>query len=214
MRAKKKRKNKGDLRNEILAAAKKLFLDHGYLNTSMRKIAAKVGISPTTIYLYYQDKADVIHALHQEGFKILSEQFKILENVEHPLERLKAMGRCYINFALENRDFYELMFIMQEPLAHLEKQHTAMCNSGWKEGEKAFKALLAVIKDCQKRGYFEDYHTAELALWLWANLHGMCALKNNGHLDLLTKTMGEEMQVSKKVIYKSFELYVQILQKD
>lgn len=115
MRAKKKRKHKGDLRDEILSAAKKLFLAHGYLNTSMRKIAAKVGISPTTIYLYYRDKADVIHALHQEGFKILAEQFKILENVEHPFERLKAMGRCYINFALGNRDFYELMFIMQEP---------------------------------------------------------------------------------------------------
>lgn len=210
---KKKGKRRENLGIEILAAAKKLFLENGYKNTSMRKIAGEVGISPTTIYLYYKDKADIIHALHQEGFKILSEQFRTLNNVSDPFERLKAMGRCYINFAFENRDFYEIMFIMQEPLEHIgagqKKEKDA---GGWREGENAFESLLTVVEDCKKEGYFKGCNVVELALLFWSNLHGVCALKNNGHLDLLAKMIDDRAEPS-DVIYESFELYARIMQK-
>ncbi len=208
---KKKRKHRENLALDILSAAKKLFLENGYINTSMRKIAAEVGISPTTIYLYYKDKADVIHALHQEGFKILSEQFKTLENVEHPFERLKAMGRCYINFALDNPDFYDIMFIMREPLEHIEVHKTKGDDLSWKEGEEAFNSLVSVVSDCQEVGYFKGFDAFEMALLLWANMHGLCALKNNGHLDLLAQIVDEKTEVS-NMIYNSFDLYVKMIQ--
>lgn len=210
--AKKKRKHREHLALDILSAAKMLFLERGYVNTSLRKIAAEVGISPTTIYLYYKDKADVVHALHQEGFKILSEQFKTLENVSDPFERLKAMGRCYINFAFENRDFYEIMFIMQEPLSHIGVRNSKEGGLVWEEGEEAYDALLSVVAACQEAGYFKGYKISRMALLLWVNLHGMCALKNNGHLDLLAQSMEGEPSVS-DLIYNTFELYIQIIQK-
>ena len=111
-----KEKHKEELKLKILDSAKSLFLKQGYEATSLRKIAEQVEISPTTIYLYYKDKSDIIYALHQEGFKLLGAQFLVLQQVEDPFERLKAMGRIYMSFALENPDFYELMFIMKEPL--------------------------------------------------------------------------------------------------
>jgi len=64
-----KRKHKEDLKQLILDAAKKLFMKDGYEATSIRKIAAEIEFSPTTIYLYYKDKAEISHALHQEGLK-------------------------------------------------------------------------------------------------------------------------------------------------
>ena len=68
-----KEKHREDLRMKILDAAKVLFLRDGYDATSIRKIAEKIEFSPTTIYLYYKDKADIMFALHQEGFKLLGE---------------------------------------------------------------------------------------------------------------------------------------------
>ena len=53
-----KLKHKEDLKQSILDAAKKLFLTDGYGATSIRKIAAEIEFSPTTIYLYYKDKAE------------------------------------------------------------------------------------------------------------------------------------------------------------
>ena len=48
-----KLKHKEDLKQSILDAAKKLFIKEGYEATSIRKIAAEIEFSPTTIYLYY-----------------------------------------------------------------------------------------------------------------------------------------------------------------
>ena len=44
------------VRQEILDAARALFIEEGYEKTSMRKIAEKIEYSPTTIYLYFKDK--------------------------------------------------------------------------------------------------------------------------------------------------------------
>src|SRR5690606_17197717 len=104
-----KARHRENLKVQILEAAKKLFVKDGYQATSIRKIAAEIEFSPTTIYLYYKDKSDIAYALHQEGFSLLRERFVALEFVEQPFERLRAMGRAYIQFALDHPDFYELM---------------------------------------------------------------------------------------------------------
>ncbi len=45
-------REKEELRRQIIAAARELFVNEGYENVSMRKIADKIEYSPTTIYLY------------------------------------------------------------------------------------------------------------------------------------------------------------------
>jgi len=175
---------KEEVRKRILEVAKDLFLKHGYDSVSIRKIADKIAISPTTIYLYYKDKGDVIYALHQEGFKSLAIQFEVLRSVEEPFERLKAMGKSYIKFALENPDFYELMFIMKGPIEFVERN----CASEWEEGKAAFEALLNTVADCQHKGYLGAIAQHAMALYIWSTIHGICSLKLQGHLDHVVKT--------------------------
>lgn len=199
-----------DFRKKILEAAKSLFLSQGYAHTSMRKIAMKVGISATTIYLYYTDKADVIHALHQDGFKLLYQQFKALMNVEDPFERLKAMGRCYIQFALENRDYYEIMFVMRESLKHVE--HEDLKGEGWQEGKSAFQSITSVIKACQEVGYFQGRDLMEMTISLWANVHGLCNLTNNGRIRLVLERSESDVEME-ILVNNSFELYLNMLER-
>jgi len=183
-----KEKHKEDLRQRILDAAKELFLKDGYDATSIRKIAEKIEFSPTTIYLYYKDKADIMYALHQEGFKLLSSQFLVLQHVHEPFERLKAMGRVYMNFALNNPDFYELMFIMKEPIEFVK----AHCHGEeWEEGEQAFSALIMTVEHCKAAGYFTKFDTTTFALNIWSLMHGLCGLKLQGHLDHMASTKVE-----------------------
>ena len=185
-----RRERKEELRKKILDVAKDLFLKHGYDSVSIRKIADKLTISPTTIYLYYKDKGDVIYALHQEGFKSLTAQFEVLSNVEEPFERLKAMGRSYIKFALENPDFYELMFIMKGPIEFVERN----CANEWEEGGQAFGALLSTVAECKNKGYFGEIELHTMALHIWSAIHGICSLKLQGHLDHVVKAhlLGEQ----------------------
>lgn len=72
-------REKKELRQEILDAAREMFVRDGFENVSMRKIAEKIEYSPTTIYLYFQDKADLLDCLCEETFTRLVKKQTILE---------------------------------------------------------------------------------------------------------------------------------------
>lgn len=173
-----KERYKENLKQEILNAAKSIFMEHGYAATSIRKIAAKIEFSPTTIYLYYKDKNDILYALHREGFKMLADRFFALSSVDDPFERLKAMGRTYLKFALEHRDFYELMFVTKEPLQFLNSNCTSV---DWEEGKQSFDYLMGTIIDCQKHNYFVDQDPELFSMFVWSTVHGFCTLSLHGH---------------------------------
>lgn len=201
-----KEKYKEDVRQKILDVAKELFLKNGYESTSIRKIAQQMEFSPTTIYLYYKDKGDIMYAVHQEGFKMLSSQFVVIQSVEDPFERLKAMGRIYMKFALENPDFYELMFIMKEPIEFVNKY----CASEWKEGEFAFNMLLQTVTACKEVGYFKQMDLNSMALNVWSTLHGLCTLKLQGHLDHIASVHLTVPETS-TILDESFDCFILIL---
>jgi AcrR family transcriptional regulator len=154
--AERKERHKEDLKREILDAAKLLFTEKGLEATSIRAIAEKIEYSPATIYLYYKDKNEIVHALHSEGFKLLVGHFEVLNHISHPFERLKGMGRAYIQFALQNPDIYKLIFNMEEPL-----KHVANCFEEWDEGDRAFDILMKTVGECQKLDYFKDFATEQ-----------------------------------------------------
>lgn len=204
-----KEKHKENLRQSILDAAKKLFLTDGYDATSIRKIAAEIEFSPTTIYLYYKDKAEIAHALHVEGFKLLATQFGVLQHVKDPFERLKAMGEIYIRFALENSDFYELMFVLKEPIAHLKG---GCVDENWEEGEKAFQALMWNITACQEAGYFKNLDTTSVAMVAWSTMHGICSLKLHGHLDHMSQHE-PSLQQKENIVEEAFVTFMQMMER-
>jgi len=56
------------LRQEILDAASELFVRNGFENVSMRSIANKIEYSPTAIYHYFRDRAELLDQVCQETF--------------------------------------------------------------------------------------------------------------------------------------------------
>ncbi|WP_111512690.1 TetR/AcrR family transcriptional regulator [Mycobacterium kyogaense] len=50
-------------RAEIVAAARRLFIDAGYDATSMSRLAKEAGVAPNTIYWYFRDKDEVLIAV-------------------------------------------------------------------------------------------------------------------------------------------------------
>lgn len=205
-----KEKQREALKAKILSAAIRLFTENGFEATSIRKIAAEIEFSPTTIYLYYKDKSDIIYALHQEGFRLLGETFRALRAVDDPFERLKAMGRNYVQFALENREFYELMFVMKDPLLHLDSKDGGKPEECWEEGERTFRGLMDTIGACQEAGYFKGLELSVFALLVWSTVHGLCTLSLHGHMDhvaSLHQIEGKE----KSIIDSAFEQFVLLL---
>src|SRR5438874_6636209 len=102
---------KQELRQAILTTAAELFLEQGYERFSLRKVAERIGYSPTTIYLYFRDKDDLLFTVVDEGFKLFGQQLaSAATTTQDPWERLIALGRTYVTFGLEHPMYYQLMF--------------------------------------------------------------------------------------------------------
>src|ERR1700745_2806093 len=95
--------DKQALRQAILTAAGELFLEQGYERFSLRKVADRHGYSPTDIYIYFHYKDDLLFTVVDEGFVRFGQQLAAAaESQEDPWERIIALGRAYITFALQN----------------------------------------------------------------------------------------------------------------
>jgi AcrR family transcriptional regulator len=107
-------RQKQELRRLILQAAGELFLEKGYENFSLRQVAERIGYSATTIYLYFQNKDDLILATVQDGFEAFDRQMEsIAVGKGNPLQRIEALGRAYIEFGMQNPALYRLMFMQR-----------------------------------------------------------------------------------------------------
>lgn len=198
--ANRKQREKEEMRQMILDAAREIFLEKGYHQTSIRNIAERIEYSPGTIYLYYKEKDDIFHALHEEGFKRMLKDMEPLRFVQDPYERLKAMGRIYMNFARNNKDFYDLMFIVQAPM-NMEMKDK------WEMGDRTLEHLKAVIRDCQQIGKFKDKDVDNMAFYIWSTMHGMCALYCR---DRCNAFEGIE---SDQLLDQGFKIFVEMLDK-
>jgi AcrR family transcriptional regulator len=167
-----KERQKEELKGKILQAAKEVFMEKGFEDTSIRTIAEKIEYSPTTIYLYFKDKDDIFCELHKEGFTLLNQYFRPLAHVSDPFERLKAINKAYIAFALENGEFYDLMFIIRSPLKSITKDQT-----DWEEGNRAFEFLVNTINECMRKGYFPGMQPEIVAFTVWSMVHGIASLE-------------------------------------
>lgn len=195
-------REKEHMRRLILDAAQDIFLEKGYQNTSIRNIADKIEYSAGTIYLYFKEKDDIFLALHNEAFARLFKFILPLEQVADPFERLKALGHYYLRFALDNKDLYNLMFILSAPMNMIKEAH------GWSMGNKVFESLICTLEHCKAKGRFTDKSLIPLAFLLWSSLHGMCALFCRGRMGVLGEGENEE-----EVIKQAYGYYLEMLEK-
>ena len=184
-----KERQKEELRGKILEAARALFIEQGFEATSIRNIAERIEYSPTTIYLYFKDKDDIFYALHLEGFVLLNQYFRALQNVDDPFERLKAITRAYCSFAVENPELYDLMFISRSPMNALTDRN----DEKWEEGNKAFGALTGTIQQCMEQGYFKGMDPEILSFTCWSMVHGICSLHIRGRCSVISEENQEHL---------------------
>jgi len=105
MRARRERE-KHDMRIAILEAATNIIIEEGYDKLSMRKIADAIEYTPTTLYNYYKDKAQIIDGISKELYmKVLSNIKTIFQNKNLPPDRqLELSFKAFINTMTQNAE--------------------------------------------------------------------------------------------------------------
>ena len=164
-------REKQELRQAILAAAGELFLEQGYERFSLRKVAERVGYSPTTIYLYFRDKDDLLFTVVEEGFERFSQQLAAAaQSQEDAWERLIALGRAYVAFGLQNPVYYQLMFMQRADFL----THTPVGES--QPRIMSFQVLRQTVQQAIDDGVLRPGDAESYSDVLWALVHGMVSL--------------------------------------
>ena len=165
-----KNREKRNMRAGILNASMKLFLKDGYDKVSLRKIADEIEYSPATVYNYFKDKDEILYSLHNTAFEKFYFELSKANNIKNPLNRLKKLGKLYIDFALNNPKYYDLMFIMRSPIKNVQSE------KDWVKGHESFQILRDCISDCIKEGYLRKTNADTAAFAMWSFVHGVVSL--------------------------------------
>lgn len=170
----------GDLRRLILDTTRHFLVTEGYQSLSMRKIADSIGYSATSIYLYFDGKDALLHTLIHEGMMRLHEELSRTEEEfpDAPVRRLRSLCRCFIDFGLENPEYYEIMFQLRPD--RMERYPPEK----YREARSNLEVFSRALKEGEQAGLFELEEAEVLASTVWASLHGTVSLLLSGRVDV------------------------------
>ncbi len=150
-------------REEILDAARQMFVSESYEAVTIRKIASGIGCAPGTIYLHFADKAEIFDSLCEETFARLSRRLTAIgKDDDDPLECLRRGGRAYVQFALDHPSHY---------LARKQEGEHKM-----QAGLACFASLVRMVSRCDTAGMLRVTNVEEVSQVLWTALHGLASL--------------------------------------
>lgn len=176
--ARRRQEYRETLREEILDAARQLFVRDGYEATSMRAIASKAGCSAGILYHYFEDKQAIMARLVREAFVAMRQRLSAIRDDKAPAAgRLRRSLRAYIDFALDHPHHYSLLFSKPHEYRAMPDLHLAFSE----EGGATFGCLRAVVREAIAEGVLRAELTDddEVSQALWVSIHGFVSLQTN-----------------------------------
>lgn len=148
------------VREEILATAKRMFIEQGYHGLAMRQISESVGVSKAALYYYFKDKEELFLAILTT----------YLDEIEASIDAILAGTGSGADCL---RQFVELVLSQpaeQRATIRLASQEMAQLSTASRKQfdklyrEKFIGKLTAILREGMERGEFRMLD-AEVATW-------------------------------------------------
>jgi AcrR family transcriptional regulator len=171
-RSRRKPKGEGHARRaEILAAAERIFVEHGYEGATIRKIADEVGLSSTALYMHFAEKGEILHEICREAFQALIDANAVIsERPGDPVARVRRMLEAYTDFGFANPNAYRLVY-MTRPVELRDGAQSAARELG----HDLFRSFEMAVEDAETAGRLRG-SSRDTAQALWAGAHGVVSL--------------------------------------
>ena len=159
---------KKDVKSLIKKTARRIFLKHGLEKISMRNIAAEIDYSPTTIYLYYKNKDDLLRdILTDYNSEFDSKMTNLMLENKDTIIKLKEFLMLYIKLGLENPDMFKLLtdyFFNQKDSVQESNENTK------------YLILKGFVNNLIQSKIFADENTDYIARSLWMHCFGITSI--------------------------------------
>lgn len=159
-------------RKAIIKIVRKLIRKGGLGDVSLRKVAELAGYSTTVVYSLFEDKATLITQAMDEDLLDLTRQLRVAAGMhDDPLDRIRAVGRAYVQFGLAHPAEYAFVFMQQRPHAPNE---AARVKHG-DPSEDPYALARVLWADLVKTGVVSsrEEDVDLMVQILWEGLHGL-----------------------------------------
>ena len=171
-------------RDRILEEARDIYLESGMAGFSMRKVAARTGVTATAIYRHFDNKEALLVAVASAGFQLFGRYlFRGLEG-KTSWDRLHLAGEGYLRFGLEHCGYYRVMFMSSAEDFGFDK----MPADAAIRLAPTFQFLVDRVRECIEDHTFAPADPVEVAATIWSSVHGAMSLYLTGKLRPVIQT--------------------------
>ncbi len=168
------RKADPSIRVALTETAARLLAEEGPAALSTRRLAREVGTSTTAVYTHFGGKEDLVRAMCVEGFDRLARRMARVRPTDDPVADLAQLGRAYRRNALANPHLYAVMF------GGRTLPDYAPTNEDRAYGLPTLAHLADTTGRCVEANRFRPAPPFEIAVQLWAAVHGLVSLELDG----------------------------------
>ena len=165
-----RRKEKEELRQQILDVAKDIAANDGWQNVTIRKICEQIHYTAPVVYQYFASKEMILQSLRKDGFV---QVFNLFEEVDKkyklPEKRLFEYALTWWNFAIQHPEIYQVMFNLQGAVCLQNEGNIKIHNTVMDYYHPAFKLL-------NKKAKRSEEYNLELTDNLIAIIHGFISM--------------------------------------
>ncbi len=169
----------GNLKATLVRVAIQVIEERKEASFTIRELAKLVGVSHAAAYRHFRSKRELLAQIAEEGFDSLQASFDeaLKENAGRSCRaRIKALGACYVQYALEHSGHFRAMF-------HIELQPHSDLPSLKEAATRAFNTLLDAVTEGIARRELVRRPARGLAMVAWSAVHGASLLLLDEQID-------------------------------
>ena len=145
-----KRKN-NEKYYRIIEAATKVFAKKGFYQSKISEIAEEAKVADGTIYIYFENKDDILISLFEEQMKAVIDNMEVqISGIDDPAKKLERFASTHLDLIENNQDMAEIIQVELRQSGKFMKEY---------KNEKFIQYLDIIeniISEGQERGIFRE----------------------------------------------------------
>lgn len=165
------------IKDMVFKAAETIVAEDGFAALKVREIAMEIGYTVGSIYMVFENMADLIMQLKGRTLDEISQKLAQVDEYQRPEQQLVALAQAYLSFAQQNFNRWSMIFDN-----HLTANEAT---PDWyqQKVDAIFARIESLFKQLAPDASSEQHKSAAQALW--CGVHGVCILSLNGGLDVV-----------------------------
>ena len=179
------------LKEKVIRAAVDHIAESGPDGLSFRQIAADAGVSHQAPYHHFGDRDAIFTEIALIGFRIFAAELAAPARRDEEKDIVVRMLERYVNFALEHRGYYRVMF------------RSDLCKIGesselQKLADSAFDTLIDAVQSIVGNDSSVD-EIRVVATTMWSAAHGLATLLIDGPLEMKIGALNDRKKLVRAV---------------